>query len=157
MTGAGFSWVDLAASRERRRWLVLASIGCTLIAGILVVALLHEASVARTGGLALAVAGAVLALRRARSPECPCEVRLDPTGVLWRRHRALDADQALRAVGLSRWVASFEGPDGTLCLWRDSLPADRWRMLRAHIRWHVDRRPATARDGSGGLPGRAER
>lgn len=157
MAAVGFSWVDLAASRVRRRWLLLASFGCALVSVILGMALLHEPSLGCAAGMIVAAAAAVLALRRARSPERPLEVRLDPAGTLWRRHRGLQAPDALRAVGLSSWVAVFDGPDGPLCLWRDSLSAEQWRMLRAHIRWHVDRRPGPESTGGNGLPGRAER
>lgn len=148
MAGDGFGWIACTPSLERRRWLRVAAIGCGAVALALLAAAIHESSPLRGGGLTLAIIGAVVALRRSRAAEPPGELRLDAAGVFWWRDVGQAQAERLRANGLSRWLAEFDGPSGRHCIWRDSLPAAQWRILCACVRWHVDRdRPRSRAEG----------
>lgn len=139
MTGNGFAWVTCNPSLERRRWLRLATAGCGAIAVALAVAAVADPSAARVAGLALAIGGALLALGRERAADQPGELRLDVDGTFWWRQAGESESERLTAAGLSYWLAVFVGPGGRRCVWRDSLPPAHWRILRACVRWHVDR------------------
>ena len=151
MTGDGFGWIACSPSLERRRWLRFAAAGCGVAALALAFAAAADMTFLRAGGLALALGGAVVALRHARAVDPAGELRLDAAGAFWWRQAGQDPAERLVASGLSRWLVMFEGAAGRRCIWRDSLPATHWRLLRAHVRWHVDR--DRAESGAGGVPG----
>jgi hypothetical protein len=145
MTGDGFGWVACSSSLERRRWLRFAAVGCIAVAVALLFAVVADPTPLRVGGLALAVGGAVLALRQAQAADPAGELRLDAAGVFWWRPVGQDQPERLAATGLSRWLVMFDGAGSRRCIWRDSLPATHWRLLRAHVRWHVERDRAGSR------------
>ena len=139
MTGDGFGWVACSPSLERRRWLRLAAAGCAAVAVVLTFAVVADLTSLRLIGLALASGGVIVALRCARAAEPAGELRLDAAGVFWWRQAGQSHPERLAPVGLSRWLVMFDGTGGRRCIWRDSLSAAHWRLLRAHVRWHVER------------------
>lgn len=150
MTGDGFGWVACSPSLERRRWLRLAAVGCAAVALALTFAVVADPTSLRASGLALALGGAIVALRHVRTADPAGELRLDAAGVFWWRPAGQDHAERLAPSGLSRWLVMFDGPGGRRCVWRDSLPAPHWRLLRAHVRWHVDR--DRTESGAGRVP-----
>lgn len=148
MSGAGLSWIFLSPSRERRFWLFGAA---ALSAGL---ALLFGAGAAVASDLVLAAAAgaaalaASLALHAAQRAGTPLRLAIDADGAVWlRRGLRLDEDsddapaERLQPRLAGDRVVTFTSAAGPLLVWRDSLPADAFRRLSTHARWHVERAP----------------
>lgn len=147
MSGAGLSWISLAPSRERRLWLFGASAVSAILALIFGAAALSAPAPARLAAGAVSAVAALAALLAAVREPAAARLSIDADGAIWIR-RGTAADEAPAERLLPRLpgdrVVTFAAGKGTVIVWRDSLPADVFRRLSAHARWHVERasRPA---------------
>jgi hypothetical protein len=127
--------------------------GAASICAMLVAIFGARFAVGPTVGLGFAIiatmAAAAAAVRGLDRPTPVMEVSIDGDGSIW--HRS-DSDTSADAVGsrlipaiVSRHLMSFTGQAGTIAIWHDNLPADRFRRLCSHARWHVER----SRQGAG--------
>jgi hypothetical protein len=148
MAGAGLSWVSLLPSRERRLWLFGAAVVSTVLALVFGggAAIASDPVLWAAAGAAALAAG--LALRAAQRGLDPMRMAIDADGAMWlHRGQRLDdesddapPERLLPRVAGDRLV-TFSSAAGPVLVWRDSLPADAFRRLNAHARWHVERAP----------------
>jgi hypothetical protein len=144
MSAAGLSWISLSPSRERRAWLTAAAaISAVLAAVFLVGAWINADAVLGAGGM-LAAGAAAWAFQRGRREPRAGELSIDADGAIWLRRpdRAENVPaQRLQPRLAGDRLVTFSSSSGPVVIWRDSLPADAFRRLSAHARWHVDRAP----------------
>jgi hypothetical protein len=149
MIGPGFSWTKLTPSAVRRRWLLGAASVCAVLVAIFGARFIVGPTAGLGCAVIVAMAAAVTTLRGLRQTASAMEVSIDGDGYIW--HRS-DGDASADAVGsrlipaiVSRHLVTFTGQAGTIAIWHDNLPADRFRRLCSHARWHVER----SRQGAG--------
>jgi hypothetical protein len=149
MVGPGFSWTKLTPSAARRRWLLGAACVCAVLVAIFGARFIVGPTVRLGFALIAAMAAAVTAIHGLGRPAPAMEVSIDGDGSIWQRS---EGDTSADAVGsrlipaiVSRHLVTFTGQAGTIAIWHDNLPADRFRRLCSHARWHVER----SRQGAG--------
>jgi hypothetical protein len=147
MGGPGFSWTTLTPSLTRQRWLLGATVVCVVLAAVFTVRFVASPTIglgiaAVASGVAAVAAGWCLV-----RPEPSSMVKIDGAGSVWRRAVGDDASagERLSPSVVSRHLMTFTGGAVPIAIWHDNLPADRFRRLCSHARWHVDR----SRQGTG--------
>lgn len=144
MSGAGLSWIFLSPSRERRLWLS----GAAAMSACLAVVLRAGAAIATEPVLWVAAAVAAMSaivarLAARRGPEA-MQLAIDAEGAIWLRRGESSAERLQPRLAGDRLV-TFSSAGGPVLVWRDSLPADAFRRVNAHARWHVERAPRQPR------------
>lgn len=140
-------WVALQPSMRERRWMLLATAGCALIAALLTVAALaldprHPLRVWTAAVLALAAA--LWGARQLRAQQAvAAEIRLRD-GDIWLRTKVADLEpreERARCVFAAPWLITFRFGSNYFRVWPDSLPPAAFRQVHACARWE---RAATA-------------
>ena len=93
---------------------------------------------------AVAALSAILALLVARHAPDAMQLAIDADGAIWLRRGEAPAERLQPRLAGDRLV-TFSSPAGPVLVWRDCLPADAFRRLSAHARWHVERAPPQPR------------
>lgn len=144
MAGTGLSWTFLSPSRERRLWLS----GAAAVSGCLAVVLGARAAIAVEPVLwvaaAVAAISAIVALLAARRASDAMQLAIDADGAIWLRRGESSAERLQPRLAGDRLV-TFSSAAGPVLVWRDSLPADAFRRISTHARWHVERAPRQPR------------
>ncbi len=83
------------------------------------------------------------------------ELRVAADGAPWLRPAASAAEpapaaQRARPLHVSARLITLGSSLGTLVLWRDSLPPERFRQLAAYARWHIERAQPGVGPAAGG-------
>lgn len=144
MAGAGRSWIFLSPSRERRLWLS----GAAAVSACLAVVLGARAAIAAEPVLwvaaAVAALSAIVARLAARPAPDAMQLAIDADGAIWLRRSESSAERLQPRLAGDRLV-TFSSAAGPVLVWRDSLPADAFRRVSTHARWHVERAPRQPR------------
>jgi hypothetical protein len=158
MPAVGLPWTALSASRERRRWLRAAAMVCLAAATALAAGLASDPGLPLAVASGALVAGAALAWQAGEAAAPGRELRIDAEGAIWLRRRigplaprgdASSNDSVQRAlpVHVSGRLVTLRSAGGLVAVWQDSVPADAFRRLASHARWHVERRDPLAASG----------
>jgi hypothetical protein len=140
MSGAGLSWIFLSPSRERRLWLSGAAAVSACLAAVFGAGAVSAAEPVLGIAAAAAALSAIGALLEARRAPDAMQLAIDADGAIWMRRGESSAQRLQPRLAGDRLV-TFSSAAGPVLVWRDNLPADAFRRLSAHARWHVERAP----------------
>jgi hypothetical protein len=159
MAAAGFGWITLEFSRERRAWLRAAG-GLSLA---LATALAGGFAAEPSTGLALSalatLGAAGVSAWWAMRPVAAWALYIGADGSIWGRMVSPVLEPAapvrLSPQMVGTRLLTLTAGRRVVAVWRDALPPAHFRRLCAHARWHVERveravglAPAAVDDGN---------